>query len=232
MNLAPFMKSLQKPKGGDTAKLGGSSAPGLNGNMLGTLSSLNYSDGKKAVTPAPPTSGYKPTTYGDGKSKTTPVPQAPSVAPDACVDTEAMYDELGFDPGGPTELEFVKKNPIDSIGGYISKEATEGATEREFPTNEVKHNDDADAFRHAYFSYTLAGLVGSDTAKEIGDAHEISAPNPSGERLMDLYNNSVGRDLNDDPDSKWKLPSEVIQDALSEGKLKTSPFKTKDTGCQ
>jgi RHS repeat-associated protein len=57
------------------------------------------------------------------------------------------------------------------------------------------HNNAADAFRHAYFSYRLTQLENAVTAKRWGDAHEVSVPSELAERAMDLWNNAVGRHL-------------------------------------
>ena len=68
-------------------------------------------------------------------------------------------------------------------------------------------NDASDAFRHAYWSFRMAQLVGPENAKLIGDGHEVrpkvwyekfslavSGQKP-GELLMDLFNNHMGRQL-------------------------------------
>ncbi len=66
------------------------------------------------------------------------------------------------------------------------------------------------------------------TAKDFGDAHERSVANPTPERLMDLYNNKVGRDLAADPDNTGRDGREVIREAIRDGKLRTKPFETNE----
>ncbi len=55
------------------------------------------------------------------------------------------------------------------------------------------HNDDSDAFRHAYVSGTFTMEYGSTVAKKLGDQHEKEHPNPDKEKTMDLWNNNIGR---------------------------------------
>lgn len=50
-----------------------------------------------------------------------------------------------------------------------------------------------DAYKHIYWSYTLAREFGPDLAKEITDAHETIPNNTEKERKMDYHNNEVGR---------------------------------------
>ena len=58
------------------------------------------------------------------------------------------------------------------------------------------HNNEADAFKHAYMTWHLAWYYGDQKAKELGDMHENETPNaPYGERNMDLWNNTMGREI-------------------------------------
>ena len=66
------------------------------------------------------------------------------------------------------------------------------------------HNDQYDAFRHAYTSALFADKFGADAAKWLGDKNE-GAYDPNGkhqgmtqqqynaEKNMDLWNNNLGR---------------------------------------
>lgn len=57
----------------------------------------------------------------------------------------------------------------------------------------VLHNDNGDAFRHVIWNYGMCCDVGYSFAKQWSDAHEYGASGqPTIERQMDLYNNSVG----------------------------------------
>jgi RHS repeat-associated protein len=80
-------------------------------------------------------------------------------------------------------------------------------------------NDHEDAFRHAYANYVLTKQFGAATTKMVGESHERSRPNAWRERVMDLYNNHVGRVLAISGDSR---PAEVvILDAMARGLLMT-----------
>ena len=109
-------------------------------------------------------------------------------------------ETLRFDADGGGETFFGATHPIigldaRSIEGDASKKTVEL-----FPGSS-RHNDRADAFRHAYASFLLTKSQGAWAAKRVGDgdAHEIAVPNPLSERTMDLYNNHVGRALASNP---------------------------------
>ncbi len=57
------------------------------------------------------------------------------------------------------------------------------------------HNDSVDAFRHAYSSAIMTLEWGELADSLLGLAHELKHKNPTDERMMDLYNNEVGRDI-------------------------------------
>jgi hypothetical protein len=140
------------------------------------------------------------------------------------VDPEGFYRKIGFDPNGEKQWQAVLRRPLDAKqAGRLETEASDIARE-EYPGTHP-HNSEADAFRHAYWSFKVAREIGADAAKEFGDAHERSDPNPTPERLMDLYNNKVGRDLAADSKNADRDAREVIREAIREGKLRTSPFK-------
>jgi hypothetical protein len=84
------------------------------------------------------------------------------------------------------------------------------------------HNNDADAFRHAYFSYRLAQESSVAIAKRWGDAHEVSVPNPASETAMDLWNNAVGRRLAADHDEDEDAFGVVVK-AYQDGQLMAAP---------
>ena len=100
------------------------------------------------------------------------------------------------------------------------------------------HNNEADAFKHAYMSWFLAWHAGDKKAKELGDMHEDETPNaPAGERNMDLWNNEIGREIayemkNNYGDSAYILGTEWASDIASQkiwekmqqGELITNPF--------
>jgi len=59
---------------------------------------------------------------------------------------------------------------------------------------------------------------------QVTDAHEISSPNEPGERLMDLYNNEMGRNLAQDPANSTRSAEEVVLEALRNGRLQVQPM--------
>ncbi len=142
---------------------------------------------------------------------------------DEPVGRDEMYAELGFDPKGLGENTLLIISPVNTvIARRLASEAGVTAISH-FPTS-AGRNDEADAFRHALWSFNMTKRLGAEAAKESGDAHEISQPNPDGERLMDLYNNHVGRRLALDPKNKKRRAKDVIMEALRNGQLQTRPF--------
>ena len=99
------------------------------------------------------------------------------------------------------------------------------------------HNNEADAFKHAYMTWHLSWYYGDQKAKELGDMHEDETPNaPFGERNMDLWNNAIGREIA--YEMKWKLgddydllgddwasdyASRKIYEKMQNGELITNP---------
>ena len=86
----------------------------------------------------------------------------------------------------------------------------------------------ADAFQHAYASYRMTVRYSAAYAKELGDAHEVSSPNSSGERAKDLWNNAVGRwlALRDGSNADEWRAFDVVEQAWRDGLLRTGPFIT------
>ena len=71
--------------------------------------------------------------------------------------------------------------------------------------------------------------LGPDAAKKFGDGHEITDPTPDGDRLMDLFNNNLGRRLALDPANKGRPAEDVVLEAMKKGDAQTQPFKTRST---
>jgi Ca2+-binding RTX toxin-like protein len=95
-----------------------------------------------------------------------------------------------------------------------------------FPTNSdgdaPRHNDEVDAFRHAFASgrlvqvtYLLVPVVGGQpSSKWYFDSHEAQAPNSPLEHRMDLYNNELGRRLG----AQYKTPDALAKAIADEFK--------------
>jgi hypothetical protein len=143
---------------------------------------------------------------------------------DQPVDVFDMYRRLRFDPGGPGRWNIGSKNILDIDKFLGAKNEAEEATARHFP-GEKPHNNPADAFKHALWSYKMTKAKDAAFSKEITDALEISFPGDHpGDRLMDLYNNNIGRQLASDPQNEGRNDEEVILEALKDGKLQTQYF--------
>ena len=103
------------------------------------------------------------------------------------------------------------------------------------------HNNEADAFKHAYMSWFLSYWKDDLLAKQLGDMHEDETPNASDyERNMDLWNNAIGREiayemkkqLGNDYDllaEEWvnELARDKIYEKMQQGELITNPFTDK-----
>ncbi|MTI09097.1 DUF6973 domain-containing protein [Curvivirga aplysinae] len=90
--------------------------------------------------------------------------------------------------------------------------------------NGNSHNNEGDAFRHALWSYLSTLDVGYEEAKNFLDAHEITSTNSDNERMMDLFNNEIGRRLALDPRNTERDPVEVIMEAIQADMLRITPF--------
>lgn len=84
------------------------------------------------------------------------------------------------------------------------------------------HNGPADALRHSLFNALNTQTAGEDIAKKLGDAYEEDQPNqPEQEKIMDLYNNKVGRELAKEfPDASSKELSTKLIEKIQRGELR------------
>jgi hypothetical protein len=92
------------------------------------------------------------------------------------------------------------------------------------------HDNDVDAFRHAYVSGIFVLEYGQRAALFLGWMNEFVFPSSIPDRNMDLWNNSVGRALAKNNKTKESLASAVI-DALQSGELITSPNDERSYQC-
>lgn len=141
---------------------------------------------------------------------------------------EEAYGAFGFDPEGFGEKVEAARNPVNARRGQVAANEAEEEMRARLANGSLPpgraHNDAADAFRHALWNYKMAKRIGPEAAKRFGDAHEISAVNDPEERLMDLYNNEIGRRLAVDPRNRTRPDEEVVMEALRDGVLRTKPF--------
>jgi hypothetical protein len=142
-------------------------------------------------------------------------------------DTSGPSDRyLGFDPGGSPEWGAFLRHPWDALKAKELGKQAMALTQKLYPDGPsnpgLRHNDAADAFRHAYWSYTMAKAFGPAEAQLFGNAHEVSAVNPAGERYMDLYNNQIGRNMAEGGQGK---PVDIMRNAVGKGLTRNSPFR-------
>jgi hypothetical protein len=91
----------------------------------------------------------------------------------------------------------------------------------------TQHNGSWDAFRHAYSSAAMANEFGADVADAAGWLNELRGDllhdQPAWEKNMDLWNNSVGREIGTNSNSKDEMAQKVF-DALNKGDLINDPL--------
>jgi len=140
------------------------------------------------------------------------------------IDPQVLYEQLGYQHDGSGDYGNAIKHPLDAIKANKAADAATAASQSEYgKTNPALANGEGAAFRHALWSYKMAKEIGAGAARGFGDAHERDGQ-PDGERLMDLYNNAIGRELASDPRNKDRSDEEVIREAIKAGKLQTRPF--------
>jgi hypothetical protein len=177
--------------------------------------------------PAPIPPQFSPTAQ---PNQTAPQPAKEAVKPslpsptNQPIDPQALYEQLGYQHDGSGDYGNAIKHPLDAIKANRASDAAIAAAQSEYgKTNPALGNGEGDAFRHALWAYKMAKDIGDDGARRFGDAHERDGQ-PDGERLMDLYNNAVGRELAADPRNKDRSDEEVIREAIKAGRLQTKPF--------
>jgi hypothetical protein len=149
---------------------------------------------------------------------------SPSTEP---VDEKEWQTKLAFDPEGYNSWGTGIRRLWQYPDAASNSETARLSTAKEFPVDPTLQDNEADAFRHALWTYLMTRDIGSVGAKRWHDAHEISEPNDPGVRMMDVFNSRVGIQLALDPDNRERKPEDVIREALSGGKLQTQPFKIK-----
>jgi hypothetical protein len=179
-------------------------------------------ENRPAIT-EPPTTGEP-----DKPEANRPALQAPITPTDRAVHPRELFGRLGFEPEGPGIYQESLGSPLEAMKAKeMANEATQ-ATEDMIRaghfSKEDRHNGRADAFRHAYWNFRMAQEIGQDAAKRFSDAYERSNPNDAGERLMDLLNNHVGRNLARDDKNAGRPAKEILLDAVRNGELQTKPM--------
>lgn len=156
------------------------------------------------------------------RGKEIEIPKPASDTVHTVSDIRKLEEKLEFRSDGISEKGLFVLRAGDGI--FVARDARDAAyreSQHHFPRE--LHNKQGDAFRHAYLSFLLTTGKDARFAKDLTDAHERSSPNDRAERIMDLYNNYVGRKLALDPVNKGKEPALVIKAALERGELLTRP---------
>ena len=153
----------------------------------------------------------------------------PSPGLNSAVTPEAFYKTIGFDPTGRGETRTALANPLKGVRAEAAADEAEAKTNRRvfdftLPVGPGAINK-PDAFRHALWIYKMTKEIGPEAAKEFGEAHERTVVNEPGERMMELYNNEIGRRLAMDTRNHTRPDEEVIMEALEKGLLRVTPFE-------
>lgn len=140
--------------------------------------------------------------------------------------------ELGFDRNSPGHIGAAVRDPIGAIFALEARNRAQEAMDHRYPDQKpgTDLGNEADAYKHTVWNYLMARTIGPERAKAMGDAHEIDGIDPSpiaealgaaknseGARLMDLYNNQVGRGLP-------RGGERQILDAMKNGIIRKRPF--------
>jgi len=115
------------------------------------------------------------------------------------------------------EKGYVKTHPYNAYVIHRAKEIATKETRKRFGKN--GRNDKSDAFRHCYWSSMVSRDIGEAQAKIFADLHESSPHNPVHEKLMDIFNNSVGIGIGRNGGGDISLSRQCYQ-ALTQKKLK------------
>lgn len=147
--------------------------------------------------------------------------------PDIPVTYDAGLKKYDFSMQGAGHWGEFAENP------WKAKRADDFATDTKHKMFELygrngSHEDnEADAFRHALWSYKIAKKYGVEYAKQVTDAHERERLGNAESLFMDLENNRVGASLSRDAENFKRKDEDVIRQALKERKLRLKPYKVK-----
>ena len=120
---------------------------------------------------------------------------------------------------------------MDSLDGEkVAREAAAKSKERFPEFKDQRRNNIRDAWRHAYFSISMAEHEcidkygnGIDEARDILNNHEKTVGNPEEELFMDIHNNNMGLLISKNADFKGFSAEERADWLLENGFLITEP---------
>lgn len=133
---------------------------------------------------------------------------------------EITIDLPFMDPITVTDSEarlLARIGPYDAYQVYQIGEQARAEANKRFPGGD-QHDNQNDAFRHAYANALLTEKFGQDWTNAYGKAHERTFDNPSAVEAMDLYNNEVGQQIAAaNPDASPEELANKVQDAVQNG---------------
>jgi hypothetical protein len=128
---------------------------------------------------------------------------------------------------------------IDKVKGTFTPYAVAASNkankkaEEFYPANE-QHNARGDAYRHLVWQALVTRNKSKDYAERVGNIHEWPIPvigagfdQPSEEKQMDLYNNSLGRSIGLKAKSEEDI-YRMAKEAIDKGKAKYIPVEELD----
>lgn len=112
--------------------------------------------------------------------------------------------------------------PFDCAKAKTDADLAAAESRTSYPTSTL-HNGIGDAFRHCYWNALMTLSIGRDQAKKVADLHEDNnTTGPHLERVMDLKNNEIGRQVG----SESKTAEEArdkCKDHVATGYLQLEP---------
>jgi RHS repeat-associated protein len=151
-----------------------------------------------------------------GNPPPTPAPDPNRPLSNAAI--AAGYDNISWNKLNQQEKSFVERHP------FVARRFREAAmnandeTQRRWRGNPERFvSGPENAFQHAYWNALMARSDGESLAKEAADAHESSPNNVASDKWMDLWNNSVGRELQRDGEKAGEsLPDHVYRTIIEQ----------------
>lgn len=139
-----------------------------------------------------------------------------------------LYKELEFNPDSAGIHSVALFDPEGIFYARKFKEEAVKKVAELYPNIEPVDNE-ADAFRHAYFSFRLADAIGVKRAKKFTDAYEVSNINKLGGRCMDLWNNREGRRMSVESQNlktsdRRAVAEDLVKEAIKSKRLMLEPF--------
>ena len=146
----------------------------------------------------------------------------------ACIQaapSSPVVDKWG-EPRGSTYVEAIKcvflVGPFDCAKAKTDADNAGETARNNYPANTL-HNGIGDAFRHCYWNALMTISIGRDQAKKVADLHEDNNPTgPLAERVMDLFNNEIGRQVGSDSKTADEAREKCAEYAAT-GYLKVEP---------